>query len=114
MNKKVINSLRRKKATRAKLSRTTKPRLSVHTSNRHIIAQIIDNQAGRTLLYASDLGKDFKPKGTKTEIAQEVGKIVAREAKKKNIKDVVFDRGDKKYHGRVKSLAEEARKELNF
>ena len=86
-----------------------RPRLVVFRSNRGVEAQLVDDAEGRTLAAAShrDLKKSFK--GTKTEQAAEVGKILAEEAKKADVESVVFDRGGYLYHGRVKALAEGAR-----
>lgn len=86
------------------------PRLAVSASGRHVIAQIIDDVNGRTLAYASDKNKDFKDGKTKTENATKVGEMIALAAKKRKINRVVFDRGGRLYHGRVKALAESARK----
>jgi len=89
------------------------PRLNVFRSLKQIYAQIIDDDAGHTLVSAStldeDLSKELKGK-TKTEQAQTVGTAVAERAKSSGIKKVVFDRGGYRYHGRVKALAEAARK----
>lgn len=85
-----------------------RPRLSVYISNRHITAQLIDDQVGRTLAYASSIGQ--KLGGTMTERATRVGDDIAAKAKAKKIKRVVFDRGGRKYHGRIKELADAARK----
>jgi large subunit ribosomal protein L18 len=84
-----------------------KPRLSVFRSNKHISLQLIDDNSGKTLVSASDL--KLKKKGTKTEIAREVGKKLAESAKLKKIKNVVFDKGGYKYHGRIKAVAEGAK-----
>jgi large subunit ribosomal protein L18 len=86
-----------------------RPRLVVFRSNRGVEAQLVDDAEGRTLAAAShrDLKKSFK--GTKTEQAAEVGKILAEKAKKADVESVVFDRGGYLYHGRVKALAEGAR-----
>ncbi|MBI4692134.1 MAG: 50S ribosomal protein L18 [Candidatus Terrybacteria bacterium] len=84
-----------------------RPRLSVFRSNKHIFLQLIDDKKGGTLISASDL--KIKKKGTKTEMAKMVGKELAKLAKEKKIKSVVFDRGGYKYHGRVKAAAEGAR-----
>jgi large subunit ribosomal protein L18 len=84
-----------------------RPRLSVFKANRHIYAQLIDDNAGKTLASASSL--EIKSKGKKSEIAKEVGKLVATKATAKNIKTVKFDRGGFAYHGRIKALAEGAR-----
>lgn len=99
----------RKRRVRAKISGTPEvPRLSVSASLSHIRAQVIDDTTGKTLAYASD--EKNKEKKTKTEKAEVVGAEVAALAKKAGIKKVVFDRGAKLYHGRVKALAEAARK----
>jgi len=90
-----------------------RPRLSVFRSNRHIFGQIIDDTKGITLVAFSDkvLAKINKSlKGTKVEIAGHVGEELAKKAKVKKISKVIFDRGAYKYHGRVKALAEGARK----
>ena len=85
-----------------------RPRLVVFRSNRGIFAQLVDDEAGRTLASASWLAqRSFK--GTKTEQATAVGKTLAAEAKKAGIQTCVFDRGGYLYHGRVKALAEGAR-----
>lgn len=87
-------------------------RLSVYRSNKSIYAQIIDDRAGKTLVSATSL--KIK-EGTKTLKATKVGETLAHLALAKKITQVIFDRRDKKYHGRVKALAEAARKSgLNF
>jgi large subunit ribosomal protein L18 len=88
-----------------------KPRLSIFRSNRHIYAQIINDEAGTTLLAASSLEKDILDKKniTKNEQAKLVGKLIAEKAKQKGLTNVVFDRGGYLYHGRVKELANSAR-----
>ena len=91
-----------------------RPRLAVFRSLNHIYAQIIDDSGHHTLVAASDTEKDVKAaiKGdkSKTEVAGIVGEALAKRAKDKGIKAVVFDRGGFKYHGRVKALAEAVRK----
>ena len=85
-----------------------RPRLVVFRSNRGIEAQLVDDLEGKTLAAASWLNlKSFK--GSKTEQAAEVGKLLAQNAKKANVETVVFDRGGYLYHGRVKALADAAR-----
>ncbi len=84
------------------------PRLSVYRSSKHIYAQIINDETGKTLLASSD--KEVKAgKATKTETAMKVGGAIAKKAIAKKINKVVFDRGRSRYHGRVKALAEGAR-----
>ena len=105
-----MNTAFRAKRTRAKIHGTaTRPRLSVHVSNKHITAQIIDDDKGATLAYATTAGS--KVTGTKTELAAKIGQEIAQKAKKAKIKTVVFDRGAKLYAGRMSALADAARKE---
>jgi large subunit ribosomal protein L18 len=93
-------------------------RLSVHRSGKHIYAQVIDDVNGQTLAAASSLEKatrESKKSGANVEAAKVVGKLVAERAAAKGVKDVVFDRGQYLYHGRVKALADAAREGgLNF
>jgi large subunit ribosomal protein L18 len=87
-----------------------RPRLSVYRSNKEIYAQLIDDTNGVTLASASSRDKELsKVKGTKSEIATQVGKAIAEKAVKAGIEKVAFDRGGNLYHGRVKSLADGAR-----
>ncbi|HET7827627.1 MAG TPA: 50S ribosomal protein L18 [Candidatus Saccharimonadales bacterium] len=107
---KKMNQIRRALRTRAKIRGTAaRPRLSVHISHTHINAQLIDDDKGQTLVAVSTVGK--KAAGTMTEKAAVVGKDIAAKAKKSGVKRVVFDRGAKQYHGRIKALAEAARAE---
>ena len=86
------------------------PRLSVFRSNSEIYAQLIDDISGKTLLAASSLEKEFKAeKGSKTDLAKKIGKMVGERALKAGIENVKFDRSGYLYHGRVKALAEGAR-----
>ena len=88
----------------------SRPRLSIHRSGRHIYAQVIDDEAGRTVASASTLDKDVKGQGGATsEAAASVGKRVAERAKAAGVTSVVFDRGGFLFHGRVKALADAAR-----
>ncbi|MDO8614210.1 MAG: 50S ribosomal protein L18 [Dehalococcoidia bacterium] len=90
-----------------------RPRLAVYRSLNHISAQIIDDAIGHTLVQASDASKELKPLRSgkkKSEVAGLVGEAIARKAKEKGISTVVLDRGGFRYHGRVKALAEAARK----
>ncbi|MBM3204753.1 50S ribosomal protein L18 [Candidatus Uhrbacteria bacterium] len=104
--------VRRMRRVRAKVQGSTeRPRLSVHRSLAHMSAQIIDDVSGKTLVAFRDVDlSDAERKGkTKTELATLVGQKLGEQAKVKGIEKVVFDRRDKKYHGRVKALAEGAR-----
>ena len=100
---------RRHRRVRGKIFGTAeRPRLVVFRSNRGIEAQLVDYLEGKTLAAASWLHlKSFK--GSKSEQAAEVGKLLASNAKKANVETVVFDRGGYLYHGRVKALADAAR-----
>jgi large subunit ribosomal protein L18 len=103
--------LQRKRRVRAKVSGTTKmPRLSVFRSNTHIYGQIISDEKGETLMSFSDIKFSKKAKETKTMVASRVGEEIAKKALAKKIKKVVFDKNGFMYHGRVKALAEGARK----
>ncbi len=111
MEQKQKKKYRRVRRIRGKIKGTSnRSRLSVFRSNKHISAQIIDDNQGKTLISFNDSGLKIKKKMTKTEIAREVGQEIAKQALKKEIKQVVFDRGKYRYHGRVKALAEGARK----
>ena len=91
-------------------TRSVRPRLSVHRTNKQIYAQVIDDLKGVTLAAASSLDADLKLKnGGNKDAAQKVGKLVAERAVKAGVKAVQFDRGGYLYHGRVKALAESAR-----
>ncbi len=100
----------RKNRVRATVSGTAeRPRLTVTISNIHVSAQLIDDVAGKTLAAATTVGS--KAKGTLTEKAAVVGKEIASKAKKSKVTKVVFDRNGRKYAGRLKALADAARKE---
>lgn len=109
---------RRKARTRraVKIAAKGRARLSVHRSSMHIYAQVIDDEKGVTLASASTLEKNLRGKsGANVAAAKVVGKLVAERALQKGIKDVVFDRGQYLYHGRIKALADAARESgLNF
>jgi large subunit ribosomal protein L18 len=112
---------RRKTRVRRNLLRTAlgvRPRLSVHRSGRHIYAQVIDDEAGRTIAAASTVDKDLREtvkNGADKAAATAVGKLIAERAKAAGVTAVVFDRGGYIYHGRVKALADAAREGgLNF
>ncbi|MDQ4140624.1 MAG: 50S ribosomal protein L18 [Bacteroidota bacterium] len=101
--------LRIRRSIRAKISGTaTKPRLSVFRSNRAIYAQLIDDQAGRTIASVSSSSLE-NSNGSKIEVSENVGRTLAAKAIELGISEVVFDRSGYLYHGRVKSLAEGAR-----
>ena len=106
----------RKRIRKVSFGTSERPRLSIYRSNKEIYAQVIDDNKGVTLAAASSRDKELsKAKGTKMEIATQVGKAIADKAKKAGIETVAFDRGGNLYHGRVKSLAEGAREGgLNF
>jgi large subunit ribosomal protein L18 len=93
-------------------------RLSVFRSSKHIYAQVIDDDQGATLVSASSMEKsalEGLKTGASVDAAKAVGKLIARRAQDKGIKDVVFDRGSYLFHGRVKALADAAREGgLNF
>ncbi|MBR3353358.1 50S ribosomal protein L18 [Candidatus Saccharibacteria bacterium] len=100
----------RAKRTRAKIHGTVdRPRLAVHFSNLHIVAQIIDDDKKVTLCYATTVGG--KMTGTKAEKAAKIGAEIAKKAKAAKISKVVFDRGSKLYAGRMSAFADAARKE---
>ena len=87
-----------------------RPRLVVTRSNRHMVAQVVDDTKGITLVSASTLQADFAGfEGTKTEAAKKVGELIAEKAKAAGITAVVFDRGGNKYTGRVAAVADGAR-----
>ncbi len=114
MNKnqsKNLHRISRHKRIRAKIKGTAKvPRVSIFKSSRHIFAQFIDDTKGKTVLSSKVVSSvKSKIKGTKTEKAAGIGKILAEKAKEAGIKEAVFDRGGFKYHGRVKAFVEALR-----
>ena len=106
-----INERRKQRArTRLRKLANGRPRLSVFRSSKHIYAQVIDDLNGQTVASASSAEKDFSgEKGTNSDAASLVGKLVAERAVQAGVKEVIFDRGGYIYHGRVKALAEGAR-----
>ncbi len=105
-----MNKVFRAKRTRAKLHGTAeRPRLAVFISNRHIVAQVINDDEGKTLAYATTVGA--KMTGSMSEKAAKIGAEIAKKAKAAKVEKVVFDRGSKLYAGRMSALAEAARKE---
>lgn len=115
MQKKNNKRIRLKKKIRAKIRGiVTRPRLTIFRSNKFIYAQVINDVTGKTLAAASDLPRRGKAgikmtKGTKTERAKEVGRMIGAACLKEKIKKVVFDRNGFKYTGRIKLVADEAR-----
>jgi len=127
--KRIKRIIRHKRVRSRVVGALERPRLAVFKANQHIYAQLIDDGAGKTLAQASSLEisakggsqpkadqpsagakhSGGKSKAKKSEIAKEVGKLIATKAVAKNIKAVKFDRGGFAYHGRVKALAEGAR-----
>ena len=102
---------RRHSRVRRKVAGTPeRPRLAVFRSNRHIVAQVIDDNAGRTIAAASSLEASLRGGATgNVAAATAVGRLVAERAKQQGVDKVVFDRGASRYHGRVAALAEAAR-----
>ena len=108
VEKKRLHREKRHKRVRRKIVGTAeRPRLSVYRSNVHIYAQLIDDDAGHTLLAADS--REVGEAENRTEAARKVGELVARRAAEAGIETVVFDRGGNKYHGRIAALAEGAR-----
>ena len=106
---KLHNRMLRKRRIRAAISGVAeRPRLSVFISNMHVTAQLIDDTTHRTLAYASTVGRKDNT-GNMTDKAAWVGAEIAKKAKVAKVSRVVFDRGGKLYHGRVKALADAAR-----
>jgi len=109
-DRKTLARIRRHKRIRKKVFGTSeRPRVAVYKSLRHIYAQIIDDNTGKTLMAVSTLNKEIKGKiagKSKREQAKEVGILLGQMAKEKGINKLCFDRGGFKYHGRVKLLAD--------
>lgn len=110
--KKISAHIQRQRRTRARIRGTAdRPRCSVQRSNRHMYAQLINDEAGHTLLAVSDTALPKAASKRKAiEIAGLVGEALATKALERKITNVVFDRGGYRYHGRVRALAEGARK----
>jgi len=103
---KKAKNYKRRMRVRSKIFGTAqRPRLNVFRSLKHVSAQLIDDEQGKTLLAVND----SQLKGDKIQKAQEVGKLIAQRALEKDIKECVFDKSAYRYHGRVKALAEAAR-----
>jgi len=104
--------LRRARQTRARIAEQRAVRLTVHRSNLHIYAQVIDASGANVIASASTLDKELRaqtPHGGNVKAAALVGKRIAQKAREKGVEKVAFDRSGYKYHGRVKALAEAAR-----
>ncbi|MFC1621087.1 50S ribosomal protein L18 [Candidatus Omnitrophota bacterium] len=112
-NKTELGRIKRHYRIRTKLSGTEdKPRMCVHRSHKNLLVQFIDDLEGKTLFHASTEDKEFKKDckwGGNIDAAKKLGAYVSKEAKKKGIERVVFDRGGYLYHGRIKALADAAR-----
>ena len=105
-----LQRLKRHKRVRGKIFGTAlRPRLAVYRSNAHISAQIIDDEAGKTLVSANTYEASFEGIGSNKEAARKIGELIAKRALEKGISAVVFDRGGYIYHGRVSELAAGAR-----
>ncbi|HZN23363.1 MAG TPA: 50S ribosomal protein L18 [Burkholderiales bacterium] len=112
MSDKIEGRLRRARATRAKIAQLRAVRLTVHRSNTHIYAQVIDASGSKVLASASTAERDIKANmknGGNVKAAADVGRRIAEKAKQLGISNVAFDRSGYKFHGRVKALAEAAR-----
>ncbi len=110
-NKKAVGRKRRHIRVRKKISGTSaRPRLVVTRSARHMVAQVVDDTVGKTLVSASTMESDLRGSSSdKTAKARKVGQAIADRAKQAGIEAVVFDRGGNRFHGRVAALAEGAR-----
>ena len=119
LSRKLQTQKRHKRLRRYLIGNKTRPRLAVFRSNNHIYAQVIDDDAQQTICSASTIDKELKDESDKLSSncnsSSIVGKLLAKRAIKKGIKQVIFDRGGNLYHGRVKALADAARDAgLNF
>ncbi|HEX4979683.1 MAG TPA: 50S ribosomal protein L18 [Acidimicrobiales bacterium] len=109
-DKQVARARRHHRVRKKVAGSSERPRLAVFRSNKHIVAQVIDDRAGRTLAAASTLEKDLRAGATANRAAAEaVGRLVAERAKAAGVTKVVFDRGGNIYHGRIAALADAAR-----
>ena len=109
-DKNVARSRRHVRVRKKVSGTTTRPRLVVTRSSRHVFVQVVDDVAGRTLVSASTMEADLRSSGgDKTAKARKVGELVAQRAKDAGVDAVVFDRGGNRYHGRVAAIADGAR-----
>jgi large subunit ribosomal protein L18 len=112
MSAKIEARVRRARATRAKIAQRRTARLTVHRSNLHIYAQVIDAAGGKVLASASTAEPEVRASvknGGNVKAAAEIGRRIADKAKQAGVSEVAFDRSGYKFHGRVKALAEAAR-----
>ena len=109
-DKNVARSRRHLRVRKTVSGTTTRPRLVVTRSSRHVFVQVVDDVAGRTLASASTMEADLRGlTGDKTAKARKVGELVGRRAKDAGVDSVVFDRGGNRYHGRIAAIADGAR-----
>lgn len=114
-NRKEVRNRIHRRIRRKVRGTASRPRLAVHFSNTNVYAQLIDDDAGKTLVAASTLDKGVEKKVANMESASRIGELIASRAMESKITDVVFDRGGHRYHGKVKALADAAReKGLKF
>lgn len=113
IKEKIARRLKRHRTVRKRVAGTAeRPRLCVHRSLGHIYCQLIDDEAGRTLVSAATMERSVReqvPHGGNIAAAKQIGTLIAKRALEKGITQVVFDRGGYRYHGRVKTLADAAR-----
>ena len=107
LEKRMHREKRRKRVRRKVAGTATRPRLSVYRSNVHIYAQLIDDDAGKTLAAADS--REVGEAENRKDAARKVGELIARRAQEAGVEVAVFDRGGNKYHGRIAALAEGAR-----
>jgi large subunit ribosomal protein L18 len=111
-DRRVPRDIRHRRLRRYVRGSSSRPRLAVFRSIKHIVAQLVDDDAGRTLVAADSRSKEFQTRqgsGGNVAAAKAIGELLAEKAKASGIERVVFDRGGYKYHGRVKALADAAR-----
>ena len=116
LSRKLQTQKRHKRLRRYLIGNKTRPRLAVYRSNNHIYAQVINDKEGKTLASASSLEKKLSDeKSNRKELAEKIGKEIAKRSIEKGVKEVAFDKGKYKYHGIIKILADAARAEgLDF
>ena len=110
MSIKNISRLRRARKSRSNIRNQESPRLTVYRSSQHFYAQIFDSLGSKVIVSASTVEKDMNLKSNNIDAAMQVGKKVAERALENGVKKVVFDRSGYRYHGRIKALADSARK----